>query len=232
MLNNYKTTGTDGAGFDADKKNTFHSGFFYMIEPPWTAYLQYKYGRFTEALLCKMYDCLGSMANFRRVEIKGKLQRSRVKVEDGEELWTSLRAIWQKTGMAPNTVRKYLLILQDEGLITAEITPGKGVRIGFTCPIPAPPGDFRGKKKQKSRKKQELLGDIAVLQANHNISNDFIQSYIKENFRRNVELKNMGIAGLQKILNWIRDCANDGCTVPRSNVDSERNPFKVCNESI
>lgn len=226
MVYEHEPDGLDGAGLEGKKKTIFHSGYFYMIEPSWPPYLKYKYGRLAEPVLCQLYDCLGSMANFRMMEINGRFQRSRVKAEDGKKLWTSLRIIGLKTGKSPNTVRKYLLMLQEAGLITAEIIPGEGIKIGFTCPIPAPPGDYR-KKKRRSKKKEELLGEIAVLQAKYNISNDYIQSYIEETFRRHVELNNMGIPGLQKVRNWIMDCSPDGCTQPRSTVDGECNPFEV-----
>ncbi|GEM_PF-3093403 len=210
------------------KSKKFHSGYYYIIEPSWPVYLQYRHGKYKGAILSSLYTCVCSLASFRSCRVNGRSQRKPVDIIAGEALWTSLRIIGDRVGLSANTVRKYLFVLHKEGLIKLLVIPGKHIEIIITHPIPTPSGDFRDKIR-RSRKKSELLSDLATLQVRHNISQEFIQTYVKEKTKRTISsVSDMSTSGLQKVIEFIRDnCSNDDCAPACSTISSEREVFNV-----
>lgn len=193
-------TGSDFRRDEKTKPAKFHSGVLPIIKPSWLDYLRYEYGGDEAYKMHSLYQCLCSLATFQ--ERNGK--RCRVKIEEGELFYTSLRSIGNISGMSPNTVKRYLEMLSKVGLIKAEIKPGKGVTILFTFPIPRPPKNH-SKKRKVSARKQSVINDLLVILAELHIEEDMLQAYIVEQIGRKSKLQNLSIQNLQKIINRIKN---------------------------
>ena len=192
-------TGSDFRTDEKTKPAKFHSGVLPIIKPSWLAYLRYEYGNDEAHKIHSLYQCVCSLAIFQ--ERSGK--RCRLKIEEGELFYTSLRSIADISGMSPNTVKRYLEMLNKCGLIKAVIKPGKGVTVLITFPIPRPPKNY-SKKTKVSERKQSVINDLLTVLAELRIGEEMLQAYIVEEIGRKSKLQNLSIPRLQKIINRIK----------------------------
>lgn len=214
-----------GSGFRRDEKTkpaNFHSGVLPIIKPSWLDYLRYEYGGDEAHKMHSLYQCVCSLANFH--ERNGK--RCRVKIEEGELFYTSLRSIGVIAGMSPNTVKRYLEKMNETGLIKADIRPGKGVTILITFPIPRPPKNH-SKKRKVSERKESVINDLLAILVELYIEDDMLQAYIVEEIGRKSKPQNLSIPKLQKIINRIKNDRSPIIEYPTVQSITEHKVFNV-----